>query len=159
MIGWSCSCLVEESGVKRLGILRAELEDVADFDGVPHGQLAAAARAGVAVRRVAQVGELRRLEIAAEVHAREVRIGLVGAGDAVDDALDLAVGVDRNRLLQSDRPGEADRRAGHLLNDGRIGQFDLAAPIARRILPSLASWSPRTSTAIGLPSAMIDQAS
>ena len=67
--------LVEEAGGKRVGILRAQLEDVADLDGVPHGQLAAAPRAGIAIDRVPQIGEAGDLEIAAVVDAREVRFG------------------------------------------------------------------------------------
>ena len=62
MIGLMLLGLIEEPGVQRLGILRAQLENVAHFDGVPHGQLAAAPRAPIAVRRVPQVGELRCLE-------------------------------------------------------------------------------------------------
>ena len=73
---------VEELGVERLGVLRAQLEDVADLDRVPQGQLAAAPRAGIAVDRVAQVGEQIDLEIAVQVDARQVRVGLVRAGDA-----------------------------------------------------------------------------
>ena len=60
---------VEELGIQRFGVLRAELEDVADLDRVPQGQPRAAPRAGIAVDRVAEVGEQVGLEIAVQVDA------------------------------------------------------------------------------------------
>ena len=68
------------------------------------------------------------LEIAARIDARQVRVGRVGAGDAVDDALDVAVGIERDFFLHAHRAGKAHRRAGHLFDRRRIGQLDLAAP-------------------------------
>ena len=65
MIGVQLLVGVEEAGVEGLGVLRAQLEDVAHLDGVPQGQRAAAPRAGVAVDGVAQVGEQIDLEVAA----------------------------------------------------------------------------------------------
>ena len=154
MIGLELLVGVEELGVQGLGILRAQLEDVAHLDGVPQGQLGAAPRARIAVDGVAQVGEQIDLEIAVQVDARQVGVGRVGAGHGVGHVLHVAVGQDGNLLLHAHRPGETDRRAGHLLDHLGRGQFELRRPSgARRILPSLASWSPRTSTAIGWPSA------
>ncbi len=86
--------------------------------------VARAARAGIAAHGLAEVGEAVHLEVAAEVHAGQVRLGGVGPGDAVDHGLDVAVGQQGDLLLHAHRPGKTDRGPGHALDGGRVGQLD-----------------------------------
>src|SRR6185437_9262373 len=84
---------------QRLGVPRAELEDVTDFDRRLEGECAAALRAAVALARGADVGE-PRLEVAPRFDAPQMPPGAVGARD------ELALS---QQLVGDDLAGEADR--------------------------------------------------
>src|SRR5262245_21471089 len=90
--------LVEERRAERLGVARPELEDVPDLDRGLETQPAAAVGAGVALARLAQVGEAP-LEVASVLDPAEVPAGPVGARD------ELALA---ERLVHDDLAGEAD---------------------------------------------------
>ena len=93
---------IEESGIKRLGVFGAELEDMADFDAAPHLQnAAAAARAGIAVGDIADIGKLRQRKVTFQVDVFQVIPIFVGAADKVAQSLDGLIGNDAN--LQADR--------------------------------------------------------
>ena len=81
--------LVQHLQVERLGVLAAELEDVADLDAAGDAQRAAADRAGSPARTsAASIGAVAG-EVAAGDEVEDVPARLVGAGDprgAVDDA-------------------------------------------------------------------------
>ena len=53
---------VRKFRAQRVGVFRAQLENVADLDRVPHGENTAATRAGIAVHGVAEVGKQIDLE-------------------------------------------------------------------------------------------------
>ena len=130
---------VEEAGPQRLGILRAQLEHVAHFDGMAQGHGAAAPRARIAVDGITQVGEQIDLEIPRRIHAGHVRLGQVGPGHRVGHVLNVAVGENGNLFLHPHRTGEADRRPVTSRITSGEANSSLAALRARRILPSLAS--------------------
>ena len=73
---------------ERLGVPRAELEDVADLDRGRELQRAAAVRAGVVFGRLAQIGE-PRLEVAPRLDAAQMPAVAVGAGDELPVAQGL----------------------------------------------------------------------
>ena len=64
------------------------------------------------------------LEIAIQICAREMGVGLVRADDDVDHCLDVAVGEDGDFLFHAHRPCKTHGRAGHLVDHVRGGQFD-----------------------------------
>jgi len=73
--------------------------------------------------RDAQIGKLPDLEIAIWVHARQMGIGTVGAGDRVPHELHAAIGPKGDFLLQADGPGESHRGAGDFFDHLRRGQL------------------------------------
>ena len=91
--------LVEEARVERLGVLGAELEDVADLDCRGEGERAAAVRADIALSGFAHVGELR-LEVASGLDPAQMPAVAVRAGHELPDA---------ERLVGHDAPLEPDR--------------------------------------------------
>ena len=152
---------IEEGGIQRLGILGAEFEDMTDLDAAPHLQhAAAAARAGIAVGDVADVGKLRQREVALRVDVFQVVIRFVGAGNEIAHPLDRQVGNDAD--LEADRPGKADRRPGDLATIcSSVGQLQLLAAEDFFSLISFRSWSPRTSSshrlAVGHETSSLDR--
>src|SRR5205085_11599962 len=74
--------LVQKRRAERLRVEGAELEDVADLDRGLDAERSAALGAGVAVLRLADVGE-GRLVVTARLDAAEVPAVLVGAGDVL----------------------------------------------------------------------------
>ena len=62
--------LVEHARAHRLGVLVAQLEDVADLDRLADLQRLPAVRTAFALDRVAQVGVARRLEVTPGVRLR-----------------------------------------------------------------------------------------
>ena len=75
--------VVQHGGVERLGVLGAELEDVAHLDAALDGQSAVAVRARVTLDHVAQVGHVRQRRVALPVDVEVVLAVLVGAGGEV----------------------------------------------------------------------------
>ena len=80
---------VEDGGAHGLGVLVAELEDVADLDGFAEAQVAAPPMgSGLAFVDVADVGDEGGLEVARRGDVAEVVLLLVGAGDEVGAAFE-----------------------------------------------------------------------
>ena len=119
------SLVVEDGRRHRLRIFGAELEDMADLDPPPALQVSAAARAGVAANRLAQVGESRNGEVPAVVDAGVVSILFVGADDEIGHRRHLVVGDDAQ--VKPHRSGKPGRRAGNFLNELLCGEFDMVA--------------------------------
>ena len=144
MTGISCPLSSRNVGPHRLGILGAELEDVADLDPLVLDHRFAAPRAGVAPDGVAEVEHLveRRSRGPGRPRSGERR-PLVAADHHVGHRGDRAV----------DGQGDLDRPTGPRNPIGAPVAFSIAAgsaaherheaPKARRTLASLASWSPR----------------
>jgi hypothetical protein len=61
----------------------AQLENVADFDAAQDFQRALAVRRSVAGDNVAQIGDFRLRQVAAEIDAAQVEASLVGAADKI----------------------------------------------------------------------------
>ena len=107
---------------ERVGVLAAELEDVAHLDAPRDDQRRAAARAAVAVADLDRADLALGHEVAAAHHERGVLAGLVRAGDPgdaldderVDQVADLPVG----QLLRAD---VALDQLGVLGQIGRLG--------------------------------------
>ena len=89
--------LVQVDGLHGLGILGAQLEDVAHLDAPQEGELPPAAGAGVLVRHIAQVRRLGDLEVPPGMDPQQVVIILVGPGDHGVHPDHRLVGVDGNR--------------------------------------------------------------
>jgi hypothetical protein len=90
--------------VQRLGVFGAQLEDVADFDAAADFQRALAVRRGVAGDDVAQIGDFRLRQVAAEIDAGQVEAGFVGAADKIAHRRDAAVG-ENGDFFAVDRTG------------------------------------------------------
>src|SRR5207249_3695037 len=99
--------LVEKRRVERLGVVRLELEDVAELDRRLELERAAALGAAVAFARLAQVGEAR-LEVTARLNPAEVVVVAVRADDILA-LLERFVGDHLDR--GADRADRAARRA------------------------------------------------
>ena len=94
--------LIQERAFQRLGVLGAQLEDVADLDAAAEFERPLAVGRRIALDHVADVGDGGRWrQVAAEIDAGEVEAFLVGAADHVAHHGDTAVG---HHLA-----GEADR--------------------------------------------------
>src|SRR5215469_15722376 len=95
---------VEDTRSHRFGVLVAELEDVADFDGLADDQLAGARidGAGLALVYAADIGAEGPGEVAARNHVALVIVELVGAADHIFAALE--------RLVDDDGESVAERR-------------------------------------------------
>jgi hypothetical protein len=74
---------VQHGGLHGFAVFGAELEDMTHFDTALEFQRAAPVGAGLAGHHVAQVGDDRFRQIAAPVHAKQVRAGLVRAADEI----------------------------------------------------------------------------
>ena len=118
---------VEVGRPQGVGILRPQLEDVADLDAATDGQFDRATGTHVARDDEPQVTGHTRREVPPGIEARQVSIGLVGSADGIRHHLDRMVDINRHLFLQADRPGKADRRAGHLENRLLVGQPDRTA--------------------------------
>ena len=89
-----------------------------------------AARAASPPRGGAQVDDLGRRQVAREVEAAHVGVGLVGAGDRAGDRRDLEVGVDRHRRAPAgprSRPARRSPRATCV----SVASSSASAPSAR----------------------------
>ena len=109
---------IEHGGAHGLAVLLAQLEYVADLDTARDGQRSLARGAGIARHHLAQVGRGSFGQVAAPVHAREVRILLVRADDEVGQSQHRVIGVEA--ALETHRSDEARLRARGL--DGLVGR-------------------------------------
>ena len=107
--------LVQHRGLHRLGVLGAELEDVAHFDAALEQQGALATGAWVAFHHVADVGHFVVTDIAIPVGTGQMLAGFVGATDKV--------GQMGSAAIDDDATGEADRADGAGITTG--GRLDL----------------------------------
>jgi hypothetical protein len=105
---------VAEGGAHGLGVLVAQLEDLAHFDAARERDRLAAFGAGVARLGGAQVGPEIDGEIAALFGAHVVVAVLVGAYDPVLDALQALVGADAHAFGQAHAANRALGQAGSL---------------------------------------------
>src|SRR3954452_24875779 len=97
----------------RVGVLPAELEDVADFDAAMAFQRRAAADARIAFDRGREVAVLGLRKIAARCGVVEMHVFLVAADDPSRAALERMIG-EHARALRADRSAISDRTAGRL---------------------------------------------
>src|SRR5262245_48999127 len=72
--------LVERVRAERLAVAGAELEDVADLDGLVHGERGSAQRARLAGAHLAQIEPILYGDVALEVDAAQVMVVPIGAG-------------------------------------------------------------------------------
>ena len=80
----SVAVFVEESRFHLVGVLGAQLEDMSDLDSAAQFQAALAVRARVACYHITDVRYfIRPGQVAAPVHAREVKAFVVRAADEV----------------------------------------------------------------------------
>ena len=107
----AAAVLGQEGRPERLGVLRPELEDVADLDPVREPQRRAAARAGVADARAGDVGDHVGREVAPDVDVAQVDSGPVRAGDQVRRARHQVVD-DHDGVVGTDRRAVAGLHAG-----------------------------------------------
>ena len=96
--GLRLAVFVKERCVHRFGILRAEVEDVSDFDTALQLQFPLAAGARIPFDDVAEVFDEGFGEVAPEVDARVVEAGNVGAAAEIRHIGDGAVGVDDDTI-------------------------------------------------------------
>jgi hypothetical protein len=75
--------LTEVRRPERIGVLRPELEDVADLDPLAEDQRSSALRAGRALLHVGDVGDHVGGVVAADIHVAVVEALAVGSGDEV----------------------------------------------------------------------------
>src|SRR5574343_1921013 len=83
---------IEIAAAERLGVLLAQLENVADFDAAQDFQLAPAIRRRVTGDDVAQVENFRFRQVAAEIDPGQVEAGLLGSADKITHRGNAAVG-------------------------------------------------------------------
>jgi hypothetical protein len=114
MKGLLLAVFVAEGGAHGLGVLVAQLEDLAHFDAARERDRLAAFGAGVARLGGAQVGPEIDGEIAALFGAHVVVAVLVGAYDPVLDALQALVGADAHAFGQAHAANRALGQAGSL---------------------------------------------
>ena len=143
--------LAEVGRPERIGVLRPELEDVADLDTVAQDDRLPAGRTGVALLGVGDVGDHIGLVVAPDVDVAQVVALAIRAGDEVGGAGDEVVD-------HHDRPMGAHRRAVARLHPRGLDLLDRrrADPAGRLValtsLVSLTSWSPRTMAVSSRPS-------
>src|SRR5690606_40373117 len=92
--GVAVAGLVLDVRAERLGVLGAELEDVADLDALPQVELGPALHAAVTLGDGAEIGPLADGDIAGDVDAPVVPVVLVGAGRSVVPTVEGVVGDD-----------------------------------------------------------------
>ncbi len=112
---------IQDRGPQGLGVLGAQLEDVADLNGAEHLQRAVTARAALTGGGGAQFGP-GRLEVGAGGHAGEVVIVLVGAAGHVGAALQAFVRHHhqlRRRVHRAEAAGAGAHDLANLLVLGR----------------------------------------
>ena len=126
---------VKERRVHRFGILRAEVEDVSDFDTALQLQFPLAAGACVPFDDVAEVFDEGFGEVAPEVDARVVEAGNVGAAAEVGHIGDGAVGIDDD-VGGADRAEAPRGRARKVFGDFGFGRH-AEAFLQFRELPGL----------------------
>jgi len=102
------SVLIEIGAVHGLGVLGAELEDMADLNALGELKPASAVRADITFLGEAQIVEIRDFAVAEEIHVLKMFVLFVGAHHVVGAAHELAVGVDRDG--EPDGAGEAEGR-------------------------------------------------
>src|ERR1700691_1084588 len=93
-----------------LGVLGAELEDVADLDAAFHFQAVPAVEAQIAGGDLAQVGPLADVDVALDVHPAQVGVVEVGAGVHAAPTAQRLVSDDREST-DPDRAQAARQRA------------------------------------------------
>src|SRR5690606_3133667 len=101
--------IVEHGRAHRLGILRAELEHMADLDAARNRQRAAAIGRGIAFDDLAQVRDARDARVAFPVRAAVVAVVRIAAAHEIGEHGRIAIDEDRNRIGQADRADEAWR--------------------------------------------------
>ena len=101
---------VEVIAVHRLGVFRAELEHVTDFDAAMDLQLGAAPRTRIAREDGGEIAVLRLRKIAAGIRAAEMRVLLVAADDPVCATFQRRV-REHAQTLRADGTAVADRTA------------------------------------------------
>ncbi len=120
---------VEEGAFQRLGILGAQLENVADFDAATQFERALAVGRRITRDDIADVGHgLGQRQVATEIDAGEVIAFFVGTAYAVAHGGDAAVGDDFAR--------KADRADVAGLAAERGDDFLVAGEAERRRSPS-----------------------
>ena len=103
----------EISCAQRLRVQVPQCEHVADLDAADDVERAAAVRRRVADDDVADVGDgVGLAAVAAEVHAAQVEVGLVGAADEVAHRRDRPVDDERHLARDADWPEIAGPAAG-----------------------------------------------
>ncbi len=143
--------LVEVGRPHRLGILGAELEDVADLEAGLDLERGPAARAGIAGLGVSQVEDAFEREIAARDDPVQVDVDCVAADDDRrhrGDGRSITSGI----LIPTGPRKPIGAPVAFSIVAASAGASTVA-PTTRRNLASLSSWSPRKSAATGLPSA------
>src|ERR1700722_19244065 len=107
-----------------LGVLGAELEDVAALDAALPLQAVPAVDARVAHRDLAQVRPLADVDVALDVHAAQVGVVDVGAGVHAAPAAERLIGDDRV-IAHADHAQAAGQRAQRGADLVRLGRADL----------------------------------
>ena len=146
--------LAEHVELEGVGVLAAELEDVADLDGAVELEARAALGAGVALLDHDDVEVVVDLEVAARDDVLRVLAVLVGAGDPGGAGRDARVGdvADLLQALRADVAADQVGAAGEVLGGD---QFDgRRARGASPSLPRSTSRSPGTPTATISPSTL-----
>ena len=113
---------VQVGAVHGLGVLAAQLENVADFDAATQRQRAFAVRAGVAFDGVAQVGDGGFGQVASKIDASQMKAVGIGTTDKIGHHGDGAVGDNGN--AESDRADGARAAADHITQAGVAGEAD-----------------------------------
>ncbi len=119
--------LVHEGRIKCFAVLRAELEDVTDFNAAHDFQASLigclTTRAGIARSGVAKIIRGLDFVIPTDRDVFVVCVGRVRTGDRTDDLRHIVIGNDR--AFQTDRTGKPDRSTGDFFDRLRIGEFDV----------------------------------
>ena len=120
--------LIEHGGMHGLAVQLSQLENMAYLDAARDLQRSAAAGAGVAALRIADIDGVRSFQVAPPVRAAEVHVLLVGAADEVRQMGRGIIDIDLTR--KADGPDETGFRsrgfayavgAGHAQRRGHSG--------------------------------------